>query len=118
MKKLVIGLMLMVSIQVVNAADLQLKCNSEMGRFVINIQKLVGSGCQVGDVEFNPRTRYHIELCNGVDAKGVLEVLDITNTWVEVEMFSTAKNCYLWRPISTSNSCRMDRHAHNGRRCQ
>ena len=120
MKKLILGLVMMVGAQMASASDLQLKCQNQMGRLVLNIQSLVaGNTCQSGDFQVNARTRYSIELCNGTDAEGVLEILDINNTWVEVEKFSTAKNCYLWRPIRTQfPTCRRSRHAHNGGRCQ
>lgn len=99
------------------ANPLLLKCQLMKQHFAIDVESLTGNGCKTKTV--TPRnvqvlTRYTVTLCDYDDATGIIEVLSMHGEWVPVGEFSTAKNCYLWREISTNYPCRPNRFGHRG----
>ncbi len=116
MKKMIISTVLLLSSLSLYAAPLILKCNTSNGQIRVNIQSLVGDGCNFDRFRYGEDKRYSIELCDGVDATGVVEVLDIDGNWIVAEELSTEVNCRTWRNISTNYSCpRRGRYRHSGR---
>ncbi len=114
MKKMIIKAILLLSSLSLYAAPLNLKCGTKNGQIQINIQSLVGQGCNFDRFMQGEGKRYSIELCKGVNATGVVEVLDIYGSWIITEELSTDVNCWTWRNISTDYSCpRRGRHRHS-----
>ena len=111
MKKKIILLALTLSTTTAFSAPLELKCNTKLGRISINVQNLVGSGCNEGIIYAKNNTlRYKIDLCNGNTARGVMEVQDINNNWIEIDQLYTKTNCYTFRRISSADTCRRNGH--------
>ena len=114
MKLILMTVVLMSSFSAL-ASPLMLKCNINKSIITLNVESLVKLGCSTGSFIKNGeiKKRYNVELCNGSEASGNLEVL-AANHWVETATFSTLPgsefHCYLWRDIVVSGC---NPHGHN-----
>lgn len=113
--KLILMSFLLLTTTGVWASPLHLKCTINKKLVVLSVEHLSGRGCHQDQLETlngQIKSRYDVEVCNGLTASGNLDVL-INNNWETVAEFSTAKgDCYLWRDIVTTNEpCR--RYGHN-----
>lgn len=97
------------------ANPLILKCTINQKRVSLNVQHLSGAGCHTDEIKTlngQVKSKYKVEVCDGSEAKGTLEVEAASNQWIEVASFSAPGSCYLWREIATSTEpCR--RYGHN-----
>lgn len=116
--KLILMSVLLLSTAGVWANPLLLKCTINKKLVVLNVDHLSAVGChqdQIKVLNGQIMSRYSVEVCDGSEANGNLDVL-VNNNWMTVSNFSTHGSsdghCYLWREIATStNTCR--RYGHN-----
>jgi len=109
MKKIMISFTMLLSTLSAYGSQETLNCNSSRsGSFRMNIERLAHRGCHSGIITYSSTAsfRYNVEVCDGVDATGFIEVLDLNGDWIATEKFSTTVNCTItgFRRISTVSS--------------
>jgi hypothetical protein len=113
--KLILMSFLLLTTAGVWASPLHLKCTINKKLVVLDVEHLSGPGChqdQIVTLNGQLKSRYDVEVCDGLEATGNLDVL-VNQHWLTVTEFSTQRgDCYLWREIvTTTTPCR--RYGHN-----
>ena len=114
MKMILMNVVLMTSFSAF-ASPLLLKCRINKAAVTLNVESMSIQGCAKGTFVKNDeiKKRYNVELCNGNEASGNLEVF-ASGQWIETATFSTQPgsefHCYLWRDIVVTGC---NPHGHN-----